>query len=128
MSVTVLGTLAVGRGTVSTPLPASRKTRALLAYLILSDRPQRREHLCDLFWDAGPDDPRGALRWSLSKLRTVIDDEVHRLVADREAAWIDRADVSVDLREAAALLVAEMPTQHQLALLWQDEGTGWNRG
>ena len=48
-------------------LPASRKTRALLGYLIATGQPHRRERLCDLLWD-GPDDPRAELRWSLSKI------------------------------------------------------------
>ena len=49
-------------------LPPSKKARALLAYLITTKRPQRREHLCDLFWEM-PNDPKGSLRWALSKLR-----------------------------------------------------------
>ncbi len=56
-----------------------------------------------MFWD-GPDDPRGALRWSLSKLRAAVDDDqTKRLVADREAVSIDRQDIAVDLRSAALL-------------------------
>lgn len=65
-------------------LPASRKTRALLAFLALTGRPHRRERLCDLFWDR-TDDPRAALRWSLSKMRPLVNDEAgERLIADRE--------------------------------------------
>ena len=103
LTITVLGTLEVLRAGEATPLPASRKTRALLGYLTLCERPQRREHLCDLFWQEGPDDPRGALRWSLSKLRAVIDGPARRLVADRETVSINQADIKVDLRTAAAL-------------------------
>ncbi|MCB1742303.1 MAG: alpha/beta hydrolase, partial [Gammaproteobacteria bacterium] len=63
-------------------LPASRRTRALLAYVALTRRPQRRERLCELFWEM-PDDPRGALRWSLSKIRPLVnDDTTERLTAD----------------------------------------------
>ena len=32
----------------------------------------RRERLCALLWE-GPDDPRAQLRWSLSKLRPLLD-------------------------------------------------------
>ncbi|CAN5303580.1 hypothetical protein BH10PSE17_BH10PSE17_15890 [soil metagenome] len=103
MNINVLGTLEVSQASHAVALPASRKTRALLAYLVLSDRPQRREHLCDLLWDEGPDDPRAALRWSLSKLRTVIDTDSPRLMADRDAISIEHDDLSVDLRVAAAL-------------------------
>ena len=102
-TIKVLGTLEVTRHGSRVVLPTSRKTRALLAYLILTNRPQRREHLCDLFWDDGPDDPRGALRWSLSKLRTVLDDTTQRLVADRETVVIDQAGIAVDLRDAGLL-------------------------
>jgi len=114
LHVSVLGMLAVTRDAGAVTLPASRKTRALLAYLILSERPQRREHLCDLFWDDGPDDPRGALRWSLSKLRAVVDDDVHRLVADRETVSIKRGDIAIDLRHAGRLLEAEAPGEGDL--------------
>jgi len=86
-------------------LPKSRKTRALLAYLLLSKRPVPRERLCELLWDI-PDDPRAALRWSLSKLRPLTNDDGHeRLCADRLMAWFEHQDCSVDwfeLRDAAA--------------------------
>lgn len=52
-------------------MPPSKKTRALLAYLAVAERPQRRERLCEIFWEL-PDDPKGALRWSLSKIRHVL--------------------------------------------------------
>ncbi len=54
-------------------LPPSKKTRALLSYLVASRQPQLRARLCDLLWE-GPDDPRAGLRWSLSKLRAVFDE------------------------------------------------------
>src|SRR5690606_24808202 len=60
-----LGELEVLRGGQVLPLPPSRKTRALLAWLALNPKPFRREQLCELLWDI-PDDPRGSLRWSLS--------------------------------------------------------------
>lgn len=97
MQIKLLGGLSVFAGGVPMPLPASRRTRALLGYLILTAAPQRRDRLCDLFWEA-PDDPRGALRWSLSKLRPVINfDGRERLRADRERIGIVLDDVDVDL-------------------------------
>ena len=75
--------LSRGRALV---LPPSKKTRALLAFLVTTGRPHLRESLCDLLWE-GPDDPRGALRWSLAKLRPLLDGEhATRLVTDRE--WV----------------------------------------
>ena len=38
-----------------------------------------RSRLCDLLWDV-PNDPRGELRWCLSKLRGVLDDAERRRV------------------------------------------------
>ncbi len=72
----VLGEFEVVRDGATVTLPPSRKTRALLAYLALSRQEHRREKLCEIFWDV-PDDPRGALRWSLSKIRPLVDDPAH---------------------------------------------------
>lgn len=112
--VNILGSLAITSESIPIDLPASRKTRALFAYLLLVDRPQRREHLCDLLWDEGPDDPRGALRWSLSKLRPVVDHGRRRLIADREAVAIDREGFVVDLQRAHHALDAEPPVASDL--------------
>lgn len=76
-------------------LPKSVKTRALLAYLALSSGPQRRDRLCDLLWDV-TDDRRGALRWSLSKLRRIVDDDVPRLDATRTHVELRRDALEVD--------------------------------
>ncbi len=95
LSVRLLGDLEVRRGVEKVALPQSRKTRALLAYLLLTRRSHRRTRLCGLLWDV-TDDPRGALRWSLSKIRPIVDAGRRRLVAEREGVAIDAADVSVD--------------------------------
>ena len=100
----LLGPLTLRVAGKEQSLPASRKTRALLAYLAVSGRPERRERLCDLFWEV-PDDPRGALRWSLSKLRGLVDTgDVKRLKADREFVQLDIPDASVDWRRLRALV------------------------
>ena len=65
-------------------LPASKKTRALLVYLAHESSPQARSRLCELLWD-GPVDPRAELRWSLSKLRALVDTaDSRRIQAERE--------------------------------------------
>ena len=98
-----LGDLEIARDGEPLELPPSRKTRALLAYLALTGRPLRREHLCELLWEI-PDDPRGSLRWSLSKLRRLVDDGAHeRIVADRLAVRFDAADVAIDVAALAAV-------------------------
>ncbi|MBK0328892.1 AAA family ATPase [Rhodobacteraceae bacterium F11138] len=77
-------------------LPKSQKTKALLAYLAVQDRPVRRERLCELLWNL-PDDPRGALRWSLSKLRKALStDGRQRLIADRDQILLDRSQTEID--------------------------------
>lgn len=97
MRIQLLGELAVWQGGERVTLPASKKTRALLAYLVMTDRPQRRDRLCEIFWDI-PDDPRGALRWSLSKLRSVVNDaDFERIVADRERVGWQAGDCDIDL-------------------------------
>jgi DNA-binding SARP family transcriptional activator len=92
-----LGDVEVVRDGQTQVLPPSKKTRALLAYLALRDRPSRRDHLCELLWEL-PDDPRGSLRWSLSKLRRLVDDEDRRRVlADRSQVSFDSEGVAIDV-------------------------------
>lgn len=102
LTLRLLGDIMVMHDGESVPLPPSRKTRALLAYLAMASRPVRRESLCAMFW-ALPDDPKGALRWSLSRLRPVLAaDGVERVVADRRAVSIDRRGLSIDALELKA--------------------------
>ncbi len=77
-------------------LPQSKKTRGLLAYLAITGRSHRRDRLCSLLWDVA-DDPRGALRWSLSKIRPLVDsDAKRRLIADRATVQLQLDDSSLD--------------------------------
>lgn len=122
----LLGDLTVMRNGVPLGLPASRKLRALLAYLALAPRPVSRDQLCALLWDV-PNDPRGEVRWSLSKLRGLLDEEGRRrvvtaedkvtldlagftvdahLIADAAAAGIETLD-SARLRELASLFAGD---------------------
>ena len=94
--ISVWGELQLRDGTGLVTLPPSRKTRALFAYLLLERRPIRRETLCEIFWDI-PDDPRGSLRWSLSKIRKMLGEDAAWLVADHERASLDVPEHAVDL-------------------------------
>src|SRR5215468_8726746 len=99
LSIRVLGEFQILKGTREQDLPKSRKTRALLAYLILTGRRHRRERLCDLLWDL-PDDPRASLRWSLSRLRSLVDGPgQERIHANREYVSFDPDGATVDLFE-----------------------------
>lgn len=103
LELRLLGELNVRHGHCSVTLPASKKTRALLAYLALNPRGARRARLCDMFWD-GPEDPRAALRWSLAKLRPIVDvGGRRRLIADKEQVQLELSDATIDLRRLRQL-------------------------
>ena len=96
LAIRTLGPLVVMRGGIPLELPQSRKVRALLAYLALAPEPVSRSKLCNLLWD-GPNDPRGELRWCLSKLRGVLDDpQQQRLETQNDAVHIRCAGCAVD--------------------------------
>lgn len=114
LTIRLLGKMAVLRGGDALALPRSRKTRALLAYLALASRPLTRDHLCTVFWDL-PDDPRGSLRWSLSKLRGVLDEpERARLIADRERVSVETSGLEIDAKalQAAVARPKDTPTEN----------------
>ena len=103
LEIRVLGGLEVVRDGVPATLPPSRKTRALIAYLTLTPGRHSREQLCEMFWDV-PDDPRGSLRWSLSKIRRIVDEtSVPRLLADRQNVELRTEAADVDFLAAQAV-------------------------
>ena len=104
LELRLFGHLQIRRGGHEVAIPASRKTRAILGYLALMQRPVSRQRLCELFFEV-PDDPRAALRWSLSKLRPLLDSAGRRrLIADRDTVRIDLDGADVDALQAASLL------------------------
>ncbi len=102
LDVRALGELAVYVRGRQVELPASRKTRALLAYLALTGRPHLRATLCELLW-SGPDDPRAALRWSLSKLRSAVGEAGSAFAATRDHLGIDTGRMTLDLADVRAV-------------------------
>lgn len=101
LHVQLLGALTISRNGVALKLPASRKVRALLAYLTLAPHAVPRSQLCELLWDV-PNDPRGELRWCLSKLRSVVDEpDRPRVVTDGDTVAFDLTDCFVDAAEIA---------------------------
>ena len=97
LEICVLGDFVVLRKGEYLGLPPSRKTRALLAYLAVVNHPQEREHLCEMFWDVA-DDPRNALRWSLSKIRQIVNTKGHSaLVTDRRTVVLRSQSIALDL-------------------------------
>jgi pimeloyl-ACP methyl ester carboxylesterase/DNA-binding SARP family transcriptional activator len=121
----LLGPLRIERNGEAIELPRSKKTRALLGYLAATGREHRRQRLTDLFWDVA-DDPRGGLRWCLSRLRGLIDEpERSRVIADRDCVRLDLTDADVDLHRIraakAGLGTVDAETAVELAGLFQGE-------
>jgi DNA-binding SARP family transcriptional activator len=126
LRIEVLGPLQVQRDGAPAALPPSKKTRALLGYLTLDPRPHRRERLCELLWP-GPDDPRGALRWSLSRMRSILGDAGGVVLeTDRDSVRIRTDRVEVDLGVVRAGLggrpgTASVESLQAAAAAWRGE-------
>ena len=69
--IRLLGRPAIERNGELVPPPRGRKAWALLAYLLLAERPPGRRHLAELLFSEA-DDPLGALRWTLAELRRAL--------------------------------------------------------
>jgi DNA-binding SARP family transcriptional activator/tetratricopeptide (TPR) repeat protein len=111
LEIRLLGELELLRDGQALRLPASKKSRALLGYLVATGRPQLRERLCELLWE-GPDDPRAALRWSLTKIRPLLGDQ--RIVADREHVAFEACGAAIDVANVGQLVgtgANEAPTE-----------------
>jgi DNA-binding SARP family transcriptional activator/TolB-like protein/Tfp pilus assembly protein PilF len=114
LQIRLLGQLTLFRDAVQLSLPASRKVRALFAFLSLNSGGVTRSNLCDLLWDV-PNDPRGELRWCLSKIRSVLEQsDKHRIETsnDRIAlnvsdCWLDTAEIEKALQLGIAQSTAE---------------------
>ena len=115
----MLGPMTISRDGVTLALPASRKVRGLLAYLALAPLPVARSQLCELLWDV-PNDPRGELRWCLSKIRSVVDgSDSRRVCTQGDTIRLDLADCFVDAIEVARAAeqgIATLTPERQRAL------------
>src|SRR5207344_881801 len=119
LHVQMLGRMAIRRDGVALALPASRKVRALFAYLALAPRAVSRSQLCELLWDI-PNDPRGELRWCLSKIRGIVDERGRSRVETRDDTI--RLDLSgsfvdaIEIARAAEEGIGSLPLQRSRAL------------
>jgi DNA-binding SARP family transcriptional activator len=125
LALRLLGPIELTVGGRRVVLPRSKKTRALLAYLAATGRPHRRDRLCALLWDV-TDDPRGALRWSLSRLRQVLSAEAEHIVSGRDEVALSTDGMAVDSAALArlhqrGLAAAETPTLERAAALYRGE-------
>jgi DNA-binding SARP family transcriptional activator len=97
LEIHMLGPLRVFRGGRPVTLPASRKVRGLLAYVALAQKPVARGPLCEMLWDV-PNDPRGELRWCLSKIRGLLDDGTcRRVLTPGDSVQLDLSECLVDV-------------------------------
>ena len=93
LSFYLLGTFAAKRDQQSIKPTVRRKTRALLAYLMVGKRPYSRQTLSDLFFQEAKD-PAAALRTLLSRIRRQFGADILQISEDSvafngEAAWVD---------------------------------------
>ena len=124
--VRMLGPLEIHRDGRTLKLPASRKVRALFAYLALAPVAVSRSQLCELLWDV-PNDPRGELRWCLSKIRGIVDERGGRRVQTRDdtirldlaGCFVDAIEIARAAEEGIAVLAPER--QRILALLFNGD-------
>jgi len=119
----MLGTLSVSQDGRALELPASRKVRALLAYLALTPRATPRVRISRLLWDTASD-PRGELRWALSKLRGVLG--AARVGSSEDFIQLDLADARIDALEVqraaqAGIARLELPRARDLLALFDGE-------
>jgi alpha-glucoside transport system substrate-binding protein len=94
LKIHLLGQPRISQDGFPIGLPGNRPL-ALLAYLSVSPRAYSREHLIDLLFDR-PNDPRAALRWTLSKLRKATGSDF--ILADmNEVSFNHQSDYWLDV-------------------------------
>lgn len=110
LEVWLLGPFGIQRDGQPVTLPPSRKLRALLAYLALASHELTRSALGELLWQR-PHDPRGELRWCLSKLRTLLDEPGQRRVLGQgDRLRLDLTGCRIDAVLVARALQAGLGT------------------
>lgn len=118
LRIETAGAIRVISNDTVVPLPRSRKTRALLAYLALAPHRHSRQRLCEFLWEL-PDDPRAALRWSLTKLRPILNSGGReRLIATRDSVQLDVSDVRVDIDDITGFDL-DTTSPDKAASLWE---------
>ncbi len=102
LEIALLSPLAIALDGQPLKLP-SRRTEALLVYLLRNPHPHAREVLANLLWDDLPQNKAlGNLRVLLANLRKVLDPYV--TITRQSAAWNGASDYRVDLTALEELL------------------------
>src|SRR5262245_24518719 len=123
LSLKLLGAPEVRHGERQLLFP-TRKTLAILIYLLVEGGRHTRDKLTALFWpDSDQVRGRASLRRALSSIRQTIDDldrspsSQHLLVEQDVVGTNILADLDIDLRSIEAALAANESDQTQLAAL-----------
>lgn len=113
LQIDLLNEVSVRVSGRAVPLVSSRKTLALMAYLALTGKPHRREYLCELFF---PDtnDPKGSLRWSLTKLRRALNTQAECIRTPGTSILLDPDLIDLDVHQIQAVHDAVAPTTSEL--------------
>jgi DNA-binding SARP family transcriptional activator len=81
-------------------LPASRRARAVLAFLALNPGTQPRARVAARFWpDVLDESARASLRVALTELRQALGPAAGYVVATRDTVALEGADLTVEIRE-----------------------------
>ena len=101
LRVRLLGPLTIRRDGVDAGAAGLAQGARALGYLALAPHAVPRSQLCELLWDV-PNDPRGELRWCLSKIRGILDEPGRRGSKRRgDTIGLDLGDCLVDAIEVA---------------------------
>lgn len=99
LEVRLAGGLALRVDGGEIALPASKRARAVLAYLALNPGPQQRGWLAARFWpDVLDESARASLRVALTELRQALGPAAGSVLATRDTVALDGPDLIVDTR------------------------------
>src|SRR5688500_3196563 len=102
--VTLLGAFRLTAHSGANLTPRARKTRALLAYLLLTPGPVPRERLATLLWgDRGEEQAKASLRQALYELRDLAAGADPLLTVERDAVSARPGACELDTERLAAL-------------------------
>ena len=121
LRLTLFGSFTLLGADGATVVIASRKSRALLAYLALQPRPVARERLAGLLWgDGGEARARGSLRQALTTLRQEVpgdawlETSAESAAVNRRALWVDAVAADERLRAGDAAAALELSGRGEL--------------
>src|SRR5690242_8909037 len=100
LEVRLAGGLALRADEADIAPPASRRGRAVLAYLSLNPGPQSRARLAARFWpDVLDESARASLRVALTELRQALGPAASHLRATRDSVALEGSNLLVDTRQ-----------------------------